>query len=368
MRCLDLKKIEDIQKEAEKKILNIIQASDYPKNHPFLHKDFQNDFIFKMILLIDFIENNYSIFKKSKAGKGFLNQLLEDKMKSVNNGNFDRKKFFENLSELTFLYYIITSLIVSKKIQYLKNIYNEPIPYLNSKHLLEYAFEFDFNGIHQNYNIEIKTIKCDPLYEKSFKNNQLVIKPLFPDTNLEEYFTKEELKNYEILEDLSHCRQINKNLKNINNKFIPCVNGYNIGVIVFQFATSMEEVYSYLYHKEKGILKKNSFGSIDLIVFFSLTATPEPLMEDIYETGHIFSILNNDKMLKEDFIKNLRLDNFIGYKDIFIIDELEKLVNREYIISKFIIRNDLMTFVSPNMNENELDEITRDLNNKIYNK
>ncbi len=95
-----------------------------------------------------------------------------------------------------------------------------------------------------------------------------------------------------------HYRQLNKNLKKISEKFkgekILTNKNYNIGIVVIQFATSIEEFYSYMFNPDKGLINKLDFANLDSIVFFSLTPKCGLDMQDVLDLEHIFTVMLNN--------------------------------------------------------------------------
>jgi hypothetical protein len=87
---------------------------------------------------------------------------------------------------------------------------------------------------------------------------RFILKKFFNDTNLNNFFSEDGLLHYKVLDASTHYRQISKNIKKIREKFdgngsVP-FKMINIGVIVVQFATSIEEFYSYMFHPTKGLI------------------------------------------------------------------------------------------------------------------
>ena len=68
----------------------------------------------------------------------------------------------------------------------------------------------------------------------------------------------------------------------------------NIGFICVHFSTSIEEFYTYMFHKEKGIYKKLQWGNLDALVLFVLDARNDILLQNIYEMGYVATMLRND--------------------------------------------------------------------------
>ena len=44
-------------------------------------------------------------------------------------------------------------------------------------------------------------------------------------------------------------------------------------------------------------MRKNRFDNTDLFVFFSMTPTPDMKLQEIYDRGHVFSIINDKKFM-----------------------------------------------------------------------
>ena len=352
--------------EVRQHIMQKIQSSNYPKGHKFLESTFPNDFVFNVLTSLYIIEMTRTVFCKSDANKSFIDQMLEEKLRSIKGGEFDLEIYFQNMSELIILYYMIMGIFDTKHWLKLKHINNEPRSYPGSKNLLEYSFVVDDNEITTTYNIEIKTISCDPLYNNSaFKSGDRVVKRYFNNIDLKKYFTEKELGEMVCLENNTHYRQLSKNMKKIDNKFKKSDNIVNIGFVVIQFATSLEEFFAYLYHKDNGIMNKNSFENTDLFVFFSMMAAPDPKLNDIYESGHIFSIINDKKIYDDSMIIPFRLDNFIGNEERKIIKEIMPYTNLEYGIFKFMQSNGICLFVPDDTELKDVHEYTSELARNI---
>ncbi|NOW84908.1 hypothetical protein B0H39_002789 [Clostridium beijerinckii] len=85
----------------------------------------------------------------------------------------------------------------------------------------------------------------------------------------------------------------------------------NIGVLVINYGISREEFFSYFLHEERGIIRRKDFGNIDNLILFSNTHQSSFLLDEIYETQHIFAVNLNLDNYKEEIFRKLRLDNYI---------------------------------------------------------
>ena len=85
----------------------------------------------------------------------------------------------------------------------------------------------------------------------------------------------------------------------------------NIGFICIHFSTSIEEFYTYMFHKEKGIYKKLQWGNLDALVLFVLDARNDILLQNVYEMGYVATMLRNDTEINRKFMEIMRLDNYV---------------------------------------------------------
>lgn len=129
---------------------------------------------------------------------------------------------------------------------------------------------------------------------------------------------------------IDSCEKISEKFEGKNNTPLRTI---NLGVLFIQFATSIEEFYAYLLNRENGIIFNQDMGNIDCLVFFSLTARPQIDMQDIYEHGHTFSILLNNEAYVAEYLKMLRLDNYIAIKsgdNVKIREDIDEFTKEEY--------------------------------------
>lgn len=85
----------------------------------------------------------------------------------------------------------------------------------------------------------------------------------------------------------------------------------NIGFVCIHFSTSIEEFYTYMFHKKKGIYKSMEWGNLDTLVLFVLDARNDMLLQNIYEMGYVATMLKNDTAINRNFMKMMRLDNYV---------------------------------------------------------
>ena len=232
---------EQMYKDAEKALDDLIESCGIPKGHPlnngekshhsigFLALMILNIYLGEQEVIIDFI-------KKCKAMEGNV---------------FNFEKFNQAIMEPIILYYLVVNLIRSG-IPIYKILY-EPEVYRNGKKLEYSVLAGSTDGKINRINVEIKTLECDPLSKKNgihyIKDGTKVVKSLTSD---EEKVTwiKEQYPDYICLEYKDYYRQFNKNVKKIIEKYTGETtqeyNNINLGFIVLNRASSIEEFYSFL--------------------------------------------------------------------------------------------------------------------------
>lgn len=169
-------------------------------------------------------------------------------------------------------------------------------------------------------NIEVKTMRCDPFEKETdlkinnVKDGSILIKKLVNDDIEYEKLLCEHQDAVE-LKNSTYYSAFNRNIKKIVEKFdgeknIQC-RMINIGFICVHFSTSIEEFYTYMFHKEKGIYKKLQWGNLDALVLFVLDARNDILLQNIYEMGYVATMLRNDTEINRKFMEIMRLDNYV---------------------------------------------------------
>jgi hypothetical protein len=333
-----------------------IKSNEYPEGHPFNQMEFTKDDY--LVLILAFI-------KMYLIETTIIDDYLDNKLLANDNGGFSYETYFQGLNELNFFYYLLSGCIKNDLLSHVYQINYENNSITNPSKKLEYTYCFDDMVA---VGVEIKTITCEPtLKEKSMSiHDTLLIKKYFHDVNL---MGIDNIEQYKILETCSHDRQLRKNIKKIAIKFTgenkTPLKLINVGVVVVQFATSIEEFYAYLLNENKGIIFNQDLGNIDCLVFFSLTAKPDFNMQDIYDTGHIFSVLLNDKPYIKKYLKDLRLDNYVATKingKVSIDPNIEKYANKEYGVFKYIIEDDRCFYVPIERSQGDINKYIQYLN------
>jgi len=341
---------------SKKDILNKIKRSNYPEGHPFLVQTVENDFTICILALLKIFSRNNRL----------VDDYVCDKLRSIDNGAFSTEKFFQNLNEVTFLYYLFVSLIKTESIDIAKTIDYESNTGAVGGKIFEYSFNVErYSKI---LNFEVKTVTCDPIMkEDSFcaKDGDKLIKTFFPKDDLKNYV--KDLSEYKVLPKSSLYRQIRSAIEKINSKFNNDESHINIGVIVGQFATSIDEFYSYFLNPKKGIIAKEKryLRNIDALIFFSLTTGPDLMMDDIYETGHTFTMLLNDEIEVAKILSLFRLDNF-AFSDNKIFEPLKEMCCQEF--GKYIFKNinGIVFYINEDTTQEELNNYIDLLNDKGF--
>lgn len=337
-------------------IWNKIKINVYPDGHPFNEVKFVKDDYSVLIM---------ALIKICLIETTIIDDYLDNKLVALDNGRCNYETYFQGLNELNFFYYLLSGCIKNDLLTHVYQIYYENNSITNPMKKLEYTYCFDDMVA---VGVEIKTITCEPTFKETSMSiyDTMLIKKYFHDVDLRNI---ENIEQYKILEASSHDRQLRKNIKKIAEKFTgdnkSPLKLINVGVIVIQFATSIEEFYAYLLNENKGIIFNQDFGNIDCLVFFSLTARPDYDMQDIYETGHIFSILLNDKPYIKDYLEKLRLDNYIATKvngSVIIDPDIVDYANKEYGVFKYIIDNGKSFYVPMESKQEDIDKYIRYIN------
>ncbi len=347
----------------KKEILELIKSSKYPDNHLFLEENFENDIVMNMLVFTKCFIRQFKIIDEE-----ILNDYISKKFRAVKNGKFDLESYYQNLNEFIFFYYLILNISKNQYINFLTQIKYEPLSPTNDNQRVEYSFDFEFPG-EEKYcvNFEMKTITCDPFIKEGkffYENRQKFIKRFFNDVNLNEIIDQQELDNYFILENSTHYRQLSNNIKKIAKKFSKQKNTLNVGVIVIQFATSLEEFFAYLFHPTKGLLYNLDFQNIDCLVFFSMTPTPDINLEEIYEKNHLFTMLFNGDSNMQYLIRAFRLENYASIEK-QVLEPFKHFANREYGKFTHICEKECSFFVSEYVSECEIQKYIKHIKNYL---
>ena len=291
--------------ECKRYILDELEKMSLPKEHPFL----------KYPRTPESRNLEFFILLKIMLGKeSNIPKRLLHKCNAVEDGKFSHMKYLEGIDETLILYYI---LVVN--IENISSVIYEPSHIWQNNKTLEYSCVFKM-PTECMVNIEVKTMRCDPFEKETdlkinnIKDGSILIKKLVNDDIGYEKLLCEHQDAVE-LKNSTYYSAFNRNIKKIVEKFdgeknIQC-RMINIGFICIHFSTSIEEFYTYMFHKEKGIYKKLQWGNLDALVLFVLDARNDILLQNIYEMGYVATMLRNDTEINRKFMEIMRLDNFV---------------------------------------------------------
>ncbi|MBL0543700.1 hypothetical protein JD507_00460 [Aeromonas jandaei] len=347
--------------EAKSYIINKINESDYPEDHPFLDKNFKYDFHCHLLAL----------FLLLGKGKLIIDDLIEKKLSGKVSGKFDFNSFHEGLGEFNVLYYMFHGLMISNFQQQfqLTDLYYEPKALVNGK-VLEYIFKTKCRDLEYYIFTEVKTISTAPEYREDFqiKPGNKFVKPYFPNISIDSLKQRKDYDELIILKQSTHARQVAKNIKKINEKFKKQPNIINIGVLIFQYATSFDEMYAYLFHPSLGIYTRNPshFENIDALVIFSMTQTPDYTLNELYEKEHVQTICLTDASWKIDMLRVLRFDNYM-FRDGCVVEPLKPFTTEEFGVFNYILEHGLLFFINERDDRKSAIALAKNISSKLNN-
>lgn len=346
-------------KEEKEKILEKIKKANYPERHPFLDARFEGDF-YHLVL---------AIFLKFTNGEVIVDDLIFKKLNGKVSGKFDNNRFQEGIGEFNVLYYLFCSFLLKSQHENisLKGIYYEPPAFVKGK-TLEYGLDLKYWNASPLVAVEVKTIETAPEYRETSKLDIgcKYVKPYFSNISLDHLSDRADFDSLKYLECSTHYRQLSKNIKKINHKFCSKEGVINLGVVVFQYATSMDEIFSYLYHPIHGIYTKNPehFDNLDALVFFSLTPTPDLMLNDLYVKNHVLTMCLTDDKWKIHILDFLRLGNYI-FKNKSIEDWVLPYVDKEYGIFEYRLSNGMLFFINEENDIEQADKQAEEVSQKM---
>ncbi len=355
---------EQMYKDAEKALDDLIESCGIPKGHPLNNGEKSHHsigFLALMILNIYLGEQEVIIdyIKKCKAMEGNV---------------FNFEKFNQAIMEPIILYYLVVNLIRSG-IPIYKILY-EPEVYRNGKKLEYSVLAGSTDGKINRINVEIKTLECDPLSKKNgihyIKDGTKVVKALTSD---EEKVTwiKEQYPDYICLEYKDYYRQFNKNEKKIIEKYTGETtrkyNNINLGFIVLNRASSIEEFYSFLYNKRSGLIKRILPENLDALILFSLDAVNTVVLDNLLEKNYIQTIVFNASNRVMAYLRSLGLDNIIQ-KEYDVRQSVYELGQKEYMLFRIYNRDGYVNIIDAECTEEEIKAYQNELrkNYKRYEK
>lgn len=300
---MDNKQSQQIYKNAQTKIQSLISELNYPAEHPLcqLTEPGNQGLMVGIVLLYLYIPDEQI----------FTNILK--KCRSVENGSYSFARFLQNFDEVLILQYLFLGTI--EKYRYELFLYEPEHVYTNGSKL---EFSFKLHQIPYMINCEVKTISCDIFQKENkffLKDGMVLIKPFLNDTP--EYKKLQlEMPDAVELKNSSYYTPLKTNICKIIKKFSGKKNvpypAINIGFVCIHFSTSIEEFYTYLFHKEKGIFYTMDWGNLDALVLMTADARNDIILQNIYEMGYIQTVLLNDTPDVRQLFQILRLDNYIA--------------------------------------------------------
>jgi len=337
-------------KETEKFVLSAINSSFYPAEHPFLTYPRPTGMLVEFLIKLKvYLDDEVAV------------RDLIKKCRSIVDGHFNWERYNQNASEVIILYYIIIGIMKNNPDKLDKVFYENENIFSNNKKL-EYSFLFKDQHL---LNIEVKTLTCDPLIKESqflIRDGLQLIKPFFKNIEIEDF--KNQYPQATILKDSSNYRQLSKNLKKIIEKFdgenLTHFNMINIGIVIINFSTSMEEFFSYLYNSKNGLLLNVNFKNLDCLVLFSLDNANDIEFQNVYNMGYIQTALINDNSVNREYMKMIRMDNYMSMGNISY-EGILRSAQQEYGVYKTLVREGMFAIVPWETSEEEIKKYIEDL-------
>ncbi len=344
--------VESAYKNAEKFVINELQKLNYPKEHPFNdYPKTPESMILRFIIVIKALTN------KDKIIIEFLK-----KCKSIENGSFSYVKYNQGVSEVLWFYYMYVSLVKNDSRELLLDIYDEDVSIYGNDKKYEYSLLIrnENNGSDFVVTSEVKAITCDPFAKEMVLkpvDGQKLIKPFFPALKESEVLKQE--SDAIVLQSSIYYNQTNQNIKRIINKCRgnKLINKpvFNIGVLFINFSTSIDEFYSYLFHKTYGLYDKLLKSNVDALVLVSLDSRNDFELDNIYSMNYIQTILVKPSDTNKKICEKLRMDKYIAFGD--EIDEyVYEKAQTEYGRYKILCREGFLTIIPFNSTEEDIKE------------
>lgn len=345
-----------IEKEyliAEEFVLKIIHEYNYPDGHPF------NDYpctpesmpIKMLIIIYCFTQNEKMIRSYAK------------KCKSIENGMFSAIKYNQEISELSWLYYLIVGVLEKNQIN-LSEIFDEEKAIIDNGKKFEYSFLL--NNPRCVAAFEVKTITCDPFIKEGLEiiDGKKLVKPFFPQLKDCDYL-KNQTESY-ILKSSTYYYQVEQNIKRIAAKCrgtnISGEKLYCFGVIFINASTSFEEFYSYFFNEKYGLSPFVYDSKIDVLTLVSFDAKNDFKFDNLYRNCYVqtFVVHPSEELLS--ICKALRLDNYIA-----IGNQINKyvLMRSKELFGKYKIlcREGILNIIPANADEEEINKYVSYLKN-----
>lgn len=313
---------------------------DYPDNHPFL--DYPETP--KSINLMFIVFLKLILFDEQKI----IVDLLE-KCKAVEKGKFSNIRFMEGIDEVLVLYYVLID-----NLDKFRTVLYEPSGIFDNNKKLEYSLVNEKE--HYMVNFEVKTMLCDPFIKENglpLQDGTVLFKRLVnTDENIEEKFPDAiELKNSVYYSGFK--RNIRKIIEKFNGEKMISCKMINIGFVCVHFSTSMEEFYTYLFHREKGFFMDIDWGNLDALVLFVCDAKNDLRLDNIYNMGYINTILINDDEIVQKHLHEMRLDNYVSIGKKVQMD-IYNNAQKSYVLFKILKRDGFVNIIPYESTEEEI--------------
>lgn len=323
-----------------------ILKTKYPSDHPFQKCFPFGNYIFSLAYCKYILEKKF-------GDKKIIEDYLQRKLISTQNGKTDFKSYNENLGEFSvFLYLFYGLFCVNNEVDNYTKIEYEPNGEMNK--VFEYSFQRT-DGVKLLF--EVKTLTCEPEIKDSqvvdfhsLNNGQLFYKKYFkPDTS---DCIPNEIKEKGI-ELSSNYRQVGHNIQRIIEK-CPNDNNIKIGFIVINYGTSREEYLSYLYNSQFGYLNTYPLEKVDSIVIWSMFTTTTLFMSEILENKQLFVFPRNINEIDLNLYQQLRLNNFVEKNE---SSKYYQTIEDRFGVYELIKNKDIITIL-PRMNQKIIQEIS----------
>ena len=332
---------------AESVVLAYIRELDYPEVHPFLEYPYSNKGITLFLIIM---------LKLYDIDEIVIKELLK-KCRAVENNRFNYDRFRQGVNEVIVLYYFIISIFIN--IKKIPPIFSPEMGYrvIDNDKIPEYSIELLYQNIPYYVNVEVKTLSCEVLTQGvSIHDGDKYIIPYYKD---DEFIIKlqDENPEYTVLADKCCLFQLQRNINKIKAKFEGknLTKGllFNVGVIFIDRSSSFEQFYSYFFNNKFGLFPRTKTGNIDALIIISMDAKVDLLMNSIYNSGYVKTLLFKDDTALKNICKCLRADNFI-YINGEIRQDIRELSKKEFEKIMILNRDGYLNTIPADSSEEEI--------------
>ena len=128
---------------------------------------------------------------------------------------------------------------------------------------------------------------------------------------------------------------------------------FNIGVIFIDRSSSFEQFYSYFFNNKFGLFPRTKTGNIDALIIISMDAKVDLLMNSIYNSDYVKTLLFKDDTALKNICKCLRADNFI-YINGEIRQDIRELSKKEFEKIMILNRDGYLNAIPADSSEEEI--------------